>query len=92
MSDNKLVPPSGEGIVLRMLVNPRPKIDNPKKMPNLDEKKLKTDSNVTGDRQFIPREAKMTIWLMSSLKKSYALKLYDEVYQFNPLPGYQDLS
>lgn len=52
MTDNKLTAPKGDGITLRMFVNPKVQTpgSNVKGLPDLNERKLKKDEARTGDK------------------------------------------
>ncbi len=89
MNNNKFRAPKGDMITLRMFVNPRNQHQaiphNTWGLPDLSERNLNVDETRTGDKKFKTREARMTGWLISGLKRSFALKLYEDVHLYNPL-------
>ena len=89
MINNKFMAPKGGMITLRMFVSPKNQQQanrgNSIALSDQNELKLNVDEARTGDKKFMTHEVKMIGWLMSSLKKDNALKLYGEVHKYNPL-------
>ena len=96
MINNRFRAPKGNIITIRMFVIPKSQQQadpgNSWALDDPNDKRMSVDEARTGVKKFFSREAKMTGWLMSSLKKFNALLLYEEVRSYNDLKGLQDLS
>jgi hypothetical protein len=82
MTDRLTVPK--EGITLRMFVTQKQLVYARGQLPDINDKKLKKDEARTGDKTFFIREVMNGNFTLSSFKKTYAVKLYDEVHKYNP--------